>query len=74
MSAEIDTGAQLTVNGDAVPLADLATLGDLLARLKIAPQRVVVELNGVIHRRGEGLDGRLQAGDVVEIVHFVGGG
>jgi sulfur carrier protein len=74
MSAEIDTGARLTVNGEAMPLGDLATLGDLLASLKISPQRVVVELNGVIHRRGEGLDGRLQAGDVVEIVHYVGGG
>jgi thiamine biosynthesis protein ThiS len=74
MSAEIDTDAQLTVNGEAMALADLATLGDLLASLKIAPQRVVVELNGVIHRRGDGLDNRLQAGDVIEIVHFVGGG
>lgn len=74
MNAEIDTAAQLTVNGEAMALTDLATLGDLLASLKVAPERVVVELNGVIHRRGEGLDGRLQAGDVVEIVHFVGGG
>lgn len=74
MSAEIDTDAQLTVNGEAMALADLATLGDLLASLEIAPQRVVVELNGVIHRRGDGLDNRLQAGDVIEIVHFVGGG
>jgi thiamine biosynthesis protein ThiS len=65
---------RLTVNGDEMPLADLATVGDLLSALKIAPQRVVVELNGVIYRRGDGLDARLGDGDVVEIVHFVGGG
>jgi thiamine biosynthesis protein ThiS len=35
---------------------------------------VVVEHNGRIHRRGEGLEERLNSGDVVEIVHFVGGG
>jgi thiamine biosynthesis protein ThiS len=74
VSTEIDAPPQLTVNGEAMALADLATLGDLLARLKVAPERVVVELNGVIYRRGEGLGGRLQAGDVIEIVHFVGGG
>jgi sulfur carrier protein ThiS len=34
----------------------------------------VVEHNGIIHRRGEGLDTPLAAGDVVEVVHFVGGG
>ena len=55
MSPEIEAAAHLTVNGDAMPLAGLSTLGDLLASLNIAPARVVVELNGVIHRRGEGL-------------------
>jgi len=73
MSAEV-AAAQLTINGEVMALADLSTLGDLLASLRVAPARVVVELNGVIYRRGEGLGSALQAGDVVEIVHFVGGG
>jgi thiamine biosynthesis protein ThiS len=51
-----------------------ATIGALLARLGIRPERVVVEHNGTIYRRGEGLDTSLSAGDVIEIVHFVGGG
>ena len=67
-------GGELTVNGDLLPLQGSATIGQLLARLEIAPGRVVVEHNGTIHRRGEGLDTPLTAGDVVEIVHFVGGG
>jgi thiamine biosynthesis protein ThiS len=74
VSADIVAGGRLTVNGDEMPLRGLATVGDLLAALKIAPQRVVVELNGLIYRRGEGLDASLSDGDVVEIVHFVGGG
>jgi thiamine biosynthesis protein ThiS len=64
----------LTVNGDAMVLGELRTVGELLANLKVLPERVVVELNGVIYRRGEGLDQPVGDGDVVEIVHFVGGG
>ncbi|MFN2463416.1 MAG: sulfur carrier protein ThiS [Candidatus Dormibacteria bacterium] len=66
--------AVLTVNGDTLPAAGSSTLGQLLGRLGVDPQRVVVELNGTIHRRGEGLQLPVRAGDVVEIVHFVGGG
>ena len=58
MSADALATGRLTVNGDEMPLAGLGTVGDLLAALKIAPQRVVVELNGIIYRRGEGLRGR----------------
>jgi thiamine biosynthesis protein ThiS len=72
MSTEVES--MLTVNGDPMPLGELGTVGVLLRHLKVAPERVVVELNGVIYRRGEGLDQRLGGGDVVEIVHFVGGG
>lgn len=64
----------LTVNGDPMPLGELGTVGALLSHLKVAPERVVVELNGVIYHRGKGLDQKLGGGDVVEIVHFVGGG
>jgi len=64
----------LTVNGDLMDLGELTTIGELLGSLKVVPGRVVVELNGVIYRRGEGLDQPLGAGDVVEIVQFVGGG
>lgn len=64
----------LTVNGDRMPVADTGTIGALLTRLAVRPERVVVELNGTIYRRGEGLDQPIRTGDVVEIVHFVGGG
>jgi thiamine biosynthesis protein ThiS len=66
--------AVFTVNGDSLPVDGVDSLGALLRRLEIAAERVVVELNGTIYRRGEGLDQPVGAGDVVEIVHFVGGG
>lgn len=65
---------EMTVNGDPAPVPEPATIGGLLDALGIKPGRVVVELNGTIYRRGEGLDRDVAAGDVVEIVHFVGGG
>jgi len=69
------TGEQtFTVNGDTLPVGGIATLGALLDRLEIRPERVVVELNGTIYRRSEGLGQSVGPGDVVEIVHFVGGG
>lgn len=73
MSATAETG-EVTVNGDVMPLPGSTTIGALLERLGVKPARVVVELNGTIYRRGEGLDREVHAGDVVEIVHFVGGG
>lgn len=73
MSATAGTG-EVTVNGDLILLPKSTTIGALLERLGVKPGRVVVELNGTIYRRGEGLDREVRAGDVVEIVHFVGGG
>lgn len=73
MSATAGAG-QVTVNGDPLPLPQSTTMGALLDRLGVKPERVVVELNGTIYRRGEGLEREVGAGDVVEIVHFVGGG
>lgn len=66
--------ATLIVNGDPIALGEVRTVGELLGTLKVLPERVVVELNGVIYRRGEGLDQPVGEGDVVEIVQFVGGG
>jgi thiamine biosynthesis protein ThiS len=51
------------------------TVADLLRRLVLDPRTVVVEHNGAILReRGDAESCRLRANDVLEIVHFVGGG
>lgn len=64
----------LTVNGDVLPIGGVTTLGALLEHLAVRPERVVIELNGTIYRRGEGLEQSVSPGDVVEVVQFVGGG
>jgi thiamine biosynthesis protein ThiS len=64
----------VAVNGESRTVAEGTTLGGLLAQLGLDPRAVVVEHNRRIVRR-EGLaQARLAGGDVIELVHFVGGG
>lgn len=65
---------QLTVNGEPRHLGGPPTLEHLLQELELDARGVVVELNRKIIRRPELAQTRLQDGDAVELVHFVGGG
>jgi thiamine biosynthesis protein ThiS len=65
----------LMVNGAPRELSPHSTIGGLLGSLGIDPRLVVVEHNRLILRDRESYSTRhLEDGDVVEIVHFVGGG
>lgn len=65
----------LMVNGASRELAPRSTLAGLLGSLRIDPRLVVVEHNRTILRdRDAYVSVELEDGDVVEIVHFVGGG
>lgn len=55
-------------------LAQPVTLEGLLAMLQIDPRRVAVEHNGVVVTRERYATARVEEGDRVEIVNFVGGG
>jgi sulfur carrier protein len=66
---------KLTVNGDAVTLAEeKLTVSALIAHLDLAGGPVAVERNGEVVPRADHASTELRDGDVVEIVHFVGGG
>jgi thiamine biosynthesis protein ThiS len=65
---------EVTINGDARPVPAGLDLPALLAHLGLAPEIVVVEHNRRIVRRAELAGVPVQAGDTIEIVHFVGGG
>ena len=47
---------------------------DLLEHLSLQPSLVVVERNGDILRRDSYPEVPVESGDVLELVHFVGGG
>ncbi len=63
----------LTVNGEP-RRTDAATVAALAAELGLAPEKVAVERNGMIVPRSTLGEVALTDGDVLEIVHFVGGG
>lgn len=63
----------VTVNGEPQELPDGETLRALVARHKLTPEKVAIELNRRLVR-SEKYDQPLKQGDAVEIVTFVGGG
>jgi thiamine biosynthesis protein ThiS len=65
---------RVQINGDTREFAGELNLRELVAELSLAPERVAIELNQNVVRRGEWVQTILRDGDRIEIVHFVGGG
>jgi thiamine biosynthesis protein ThiS len=68
------TNHTITLNGDQRTVPAPLTLAGLLEHLELDPRAVVVEQNRVIVRRPGLADTPVAEGDVIELVHFVGGG
>lgn len=64
----------ITVNGESRQLCATLSLQQLLAELDLADKRLAVELNQQIVPRSQFGQTTLQEGDVLEIVHAIGGG
>jgi sulfur carrier protein len=64
----------VTVNGDRREVPERTTVRGLIELLDLTGGPVAVERNGEVVPRAEHAATALVAGDVVEIVHFVGGG
>lgn len=62
------------LNGDCRQLPQHSTVLDLLQAEQLTERRVAVEVNGGIVTRSRHASHVLQEGDVVEIVHALGGG
>lgn len=69
----LNTGVGVIINGLAQP-AEGSILTDWLAANNYNPARIAVEKNGEIVPKAQYQSTVLQAGDVLEIVSFVGGG
>ncbi len=70
MTAELS----LTVNGEPRRISAGSSIADLVRSLELNPAKVAVERNGEIAPRSSLADVVLGDGDVLEVVHFVGGG
>jgi len=64
----------LSVNGEEREVPAGCTVAGLLEILGVVRGRVAVEVNLQVVRRADHETHRLQAGDRVEVVAFVGGG
>ncbi|MFN0111573.1 MAG: sulfur carrier protein ThiS [Blastocatellia bacterium] len=65
---------EVTINGEARQFAAGSSVTDLVIALELTAGRLAIELNLSILPRAAWPETRLQAGDKLEIVHFVGGG
>jgi len=73
-STEFVDSIEITVNGAARRIAAGATVAELVAELGLGERRVAVERNREIVPRAQHGEVRLEPGDRLELVTFVGGG
>jgi len=64
----------VVINGEPRRVTPGASLLDVLGQLQLDPRAVVVEHNRRIVRRPALGDVKVNEGDAIELVHFVGGG
>jgi sulfur carrier protein len=67
-------GVQVTVNGERRDVPDGLTIRALVVHLGLGDGPVAVEVNREIVPRASHAQRVIAEGDVIEIVHFVGGG
>ena len=65
---------KIKVNGKIKTIIDKLTLHELINDLKIPITKVAIELNKEIIEKKKIKKIRLQNKDIIEIVHFIGGG
>ncbi len=64
----------ITCNGEQRAVDINTTLSDLVASLNLNPKTLVAEINGRIIEHTDFADQKLNQGDRVELIRFVGGG
>ena len=65
---------KIKINGKITTIVDKITLAELIKDLKIPLKKVAIELNREITDKKRIRNVKLKNNDVVEIVHFIGGG
>ncbi len=74
MTAVADESFSIELNGQPHRVARRITIAELLVAVGVAERPAAVELNGEVVPKAEHDRRRLEPGDRVEIVTFVGGG
>lgn len=71
---EVTDSIEIQLNGEGRDIPAGLSVKQLLEHLQLTPELVVVERNGDILRRDSYPEVPVESGDVLELVHFVGGG
>lgn len=64
----------ITVNGKSITCAEKSTLTELLCQLEVSTDTVVIEKNKELIPTKYFSSTILQQEDIIELLHFVGGG
>jgi sulfur carrier protein len=64
----------ITLNGEKHALDEEIDLDSLIDLFSLPRKRVAVEVNHAVVRRVDWPDTDVKDGDILEVVHFVGGG
>ena len=65
---------KIKINGKIKTIIDKLTLYELINDLKVPVTKVAIELNKEIINKKEIKKIKLENNDIIEIVHFIGGG
>ena len=71
---DVISGIRVRINGEDREIQSGLTVSGLLESLDHRPSLVVVELHREFLDRGSYVDTPVVVGDILELVHFVGGG
>lgn len=65
---------QIRYNGDTLSVAEACTIAELITAQGLIGKRIAVERNGEIVPRSQHAHCLCAAGDIIEVVHAIGGG
>jgi len=66
--------AKIQLNGKKITIKPRITIFDLLKRFKLNKKKVAIEYNGIIIPNNNYKKKFLKNNDIIEVVHFIGGG
>ena len=66
--------AKIQLNGKKITIKPTTTIYDLLKRFKLNNKKVAIEHNGIIVPSSNYKKKFIKNNDIVEVVHFIGGG
>ena len=64
----------ISLNGERADAGDAQTIAELIERLQLSPQSILIEHNGLALHRHEWPQRKLGEGDQIEFIRVVAGG